>query len=148
MNPLTTRVILAQHGSRHRYALPQALESVGMLEAFYTDFSAHSFLGRCASAINGGKGCSALAGRRISGVPVSKIFQQMLSFSQTSCASKDERCLFTNTVAATRPCLQKCASGARCAPTGFTACTMRGSSLCALPRVGGCAALWMYSSTL
>ncbi|MBN2161939.1 MAG: glycosyltransferase family 4 protein [Pontiellaceae bacterium] len=40
------RVLVCQHGSRHRYALPRMLDSAGALAAFYTDTSSESFFGK------------------------------------------------------------------------------------------------------
>ena len=44
------RILLVQHEARHRYALAQTLWEAGMLEAFYTDATAHSPLG-CVAAL-------------------------------------------------------------------------------------------------
>ena len=46
------RILLVQHGARHRYALAQTLWEAGMLEAFYTDATAHSPLG-CVAGFDG-----------------------------------------------------------------------------------------------
>ena len=67
-------MIVAQHGSRHRYALPRLLESAGMLEAFYTDSTAYSPLGACASLFSFIGRCVSLADRRVEGVPGNKVF--------------------------------------------------------------------------
>lgn len=42
------RVLVCQHGARHRYAIPRMLESAGVLSAFYTDSSGASLMGKCA----------------------------------------------------------------------------------------------------
>lgn len=70
------KVLVCQHGARHRYAVPRMFEEAGMLTALYTDSSAHSFLGKCAGRL-GSKAPSVirrLANRKISGIPVERIF--------------------------------------------------------------------------
>lgn len=44
------RVLVAQTGARHNYALPAAFADAGMLEAFYTDLCGGTGLGRLAEA--------------------------------------------------------------------------------------------------
>lgn len=69
------KVIVCQHGSRHRYATPRMFERLGMLEALYTDSYAQSALGKI--AIKLGKFAPAslqrLTGRCITGIPKEKI---------------------------------------------------------------------------
>ena len=70
------KVLVCQHGARHRYAVPRMFEKAGMLAALYTDSSAHSFLGKCAGRL-GSKAppvITRLANRKISGIPVERIF--------------------------------------------------------------------------
>lgn len=70
------KVLVCQHGARHRYAVPRMFEEAGMLVALYTDSSAHSFLGKCAARL-GPKAppvIRRLANRKISGIPVERIF--------------------------------------------------------------------------
>jgi len=75
------KVVVCQHGARHRYAVPRMLEEKGMLVALYTDSSAYSSLGRIASAF----GCIAPASvKRLSkriphGVPHEKVYSSDLS---------------------------------------------------------------------
>jgi len=69
------KILVCQHGARHRYAIPRIFESAGMLSALYTDSSSQSLLGKL-SAILGGAAPSKLAklGRRkIAGVPAGKV---------------------------------------------------------------------------
>ncbi len=69
------KILVCQHGSRHRYAIPRMLESAGMLSALYTDSSSASLLGKC-SVVLGDVAPPALArlGRRkIVGVPAHKV---------------------------------------------------------------------------
>ena len=40
------KVLVCQHGARHRYAIPQMLNKRGMLCGFYTDSSAESLIGK------------------------------------------------------------------------------------------------------
>lgn len=47
------RILVCQHGARHRYAVPRMLEKMEMLVALYTDSSAYSSLGTFASAFGG-----------------------------------------------------------------------------------------------
>jgi len=72
------RVLLCQHGARHRYAIPRMLEDAGMLAALYTDSCALSSLGRIANGLNkvgvGNKTLSALAGRQPYGIPDEKVY--------------------------------------------------------------------------
>lgn len=70
------QVLACQHGARRRYAVPRMLERAGMLAAFYTDSSAHSPLGKCASLFGrrAPEAMRRLAGREITGVPEDKIF--------------------------------------------------------------------------
>ena len=65
-------VIVCQHGSRHRYAIPRMLEEAGALATLYTDSSAESWLGKIA----GRKGAAGGALDRwvIEGVPSDKVF--------------------------------------------------------------------------
>ncbi|WP_372845875.1 glycosyltransferase family 4 protein [Pontiella sp.] len=70
------RVLVCQHGARHRYAIPRMLEAAGVLAAFYTDSSRASLMGKCI-AILGAAGVPQLekfSGRDIQGVPQKKVF--------------------------------------------------------------------------
>lgn len=49
---MVKKVIVAQLGARHRYAIPKALEEVGMLYRLYTSSTRYSFLGRTAAFLN------------------------------------------------------------------------------------------------
>lgn len=42
------KIIVCQHGARHRYAIPRMLEQEGILEGLYTDSTVYSRLGRVA----------------------------------------------------------------------------------------------------
>lgn len=87
------RVIVCQHGARHRYAIPRMLEQAGMLEALYTDSCEYSLLGTVARFVrpfSTGR-LRRLANRTIEGVPKDKIytsdryvFQQMVKARQLS----------------------------------------------------------------
>lgn len=72
------RILLAQHGARHRYSLARALYEAGLLEVFCTDSSAHSFAGRVARASSrlypASPRIGALARREVEGVPSGKIW--------------------------------------------------------------------------
>jgi len=70
------KVIVCQHGARHRYAIPRMLEQAGMLEALYTDSCEHSFLGKIAKAMGPlAKGSlRRLANRKIIEIPRKKVF--------------------------------------------------------------------------
>jgi len=72
------RVLVCQHGARHRYAIPKMLEEAGMLAALYTDSSAYSPAGRAAHRlIKAGVDFSrlvALASRKPTGIPRHKVF--------------------------------------------------------------------------
>lgn len=70
------KVLVCQHGARHRYAIPRVLEQEGMLAALYTDSSAESPLGQFSSMFSRllPSLFSGLAGRQIIGVPLKKIF--------------------------------------------------------------------------
>lgn len=70
------KVLVCQHGARHRYAIPRMLEEAGMLAALYTDSSRASFLGKISSFFGDLAPVSMqrLAGRRIKGVPTTKVF--------------------------------------------------------------------------
>jgi glycosyltransferase involved in cell wall biosynthesis len=70
------KVLVCQHGGRHRYAIPRMLEEAGMLAALYTDSCAHSVLGRAArllAPVANGR-VHRLLQRRIDGVPRDKVF--------------------------------------------------------------------------
>lgn len=71
----TPKVLVCQHGSRHRYAIPRMLEEEGMLAALFTDSSAESIMGRFSSML--GEKAPAklkrLSHRKITGVPSDKI---------------------------------------------------------------------------
>lgn len=73
------RVIVCQPGSRQRYAIPRMLEEAGMLEALYTDSTAHSPLGKISRVLspfisNYSSSARRLANRVVRGVPTAKIF--------------------------------------------------------------------------
>ncbi|MDD2462577.1 MAG: glycosyltransferase family 4 protein [Desulfobulbus sp.] len=72
------RVLVCQHGARHRYAIPRMLEEAGMLAALYTDSCVLSPLGKIATSIKRfgvrHKLVSALAARRSCGIPEQKVF--------------------------------------------------------------------------
>lgn len=72
------RVLVCQHGSRHRYAIPRMMEEAGMLAALYTDSCALSPLGKISRGmINLGvrnKQVVALAARHPYGIPEQKVF--------------------------------------------------------------------------
>lgn len=70
------RVLVCQHGARHRYAIPRMLEKVGLLEALYTDSSAYSPLGKVARALGSFAPTSVqrLARRKVEGIPEHKIY--------------------------------------------------------------------------
>lgn len=70
------RVIVCQHGARHRYAIPKLLEQAGVLKALYTDSCEYTMLGKLAKLCEnriGGK-IGKLNPRKIIGVPKEKIF--------------------------------------------------------------------------
>ena len=70
------RVLVCQHGARHRYAVPRMLERAELLTALYTDSSVNSFLGTC-SKLMGALTFSqmrSIARRICKGVPAEKIF--------------------------------------------------------------------------
>lgn len=70
------KVLVCQHGGRHRYAIPRLLEEAGMLAALYTDSCAHSVVGRAArllAPVADGR-VHRLLQRRIDGVPRDKVF--------------------------------------------------------------------------
>ena len=81
------RVLVCQHGARHRYAIPRMLEEAGMLAAFYTDSSSASFMGHVSTVL----GSSApilmrrLAGRKINGVPTDKVFSTDQQYLRELC---------------------------------------------------------------
>lgn len=70
------RVLVCQHGARHRYAVPRMLEEAGMLSALYTDSSSASFLGRVSCALGPLTSLSMqrLANRRIDSISAKKVF--------------------------------------------------------------------------
>ncbi|MFT5705893.1 MAG: glycosyltransferase involved in cell wall biosynthesis [Oceanospirillaceae bacterium] len=69
------KIILAQHGARHRYLIAQILEQAGFLAALYTDSSAESLIGNLATKLPFQSGSlSRLANRKIEGVPSNKIY--------------------------------------------------------------------------
>jgi glycosyltransferase involved in cell wall biosynthesis len=65
------RVLVVQHGARHRYAIPRMLHELGYLAGLYTDSSSHSILGAVASVLKGAasRQLQRVARRRISGIP-------------------------------------------------------------------------------
>ena len=70
------RVLVCQHGARHRYAIPRMLEEAGMLAALYTDSSAHSLLGSATRIAKpfATHGLQRLFQRKIEGVPRDKVY--------------------------------------------------------------------------
>lgn len=73
-----SRVLVCQHGARHRYAIPRMLEEAGMLAALYTDSCALSPLGKIAVGLDKlgvrNQQISALASRQPHGIPARKVF--------------------------------------------------------------------------
>lgn len=69
------KVLVCQHGSRHRYAVPRMLEQSDMLAALYTDSSATSPLGKLGAGLGAftPAALQRLSRREISGVSGSKI---------------------------------------------------------------------------
>lgn len=69
------KVLVCQHGARHRYAIPRMLEEAGMLAALYIDSSEFSLLGRLARFLGdwAPKRVRRLAGRRIEGINSKRI---------------------------------------------------------------------------
>ena len=65
------RVLVIQHGARHRYAIPRMLHESEYLAGLYTDSSSHSNLGAVASVLKGAasRQLQRVARRRISGIP-------------------------------------------------------------------------------
>lgn len=76
------RVIVCQHGARHRYAIAKILEKADMLEALYTDSCEYSMLGKIANAMRPlAKGSlRRLADRKIQCIPNNKIRSTDLPF--------------------------------------------------------------------
>lgn len=74
---LQPRVLLVQHGARHRYALAAALHRAGMLEAIGTDTTAYTRVGRSARLLSRVfrrvRRLQTVAARTVSGVPLEKI---------------------------------------------------------------------------
>ena len=74
----TARVLVCQHGARHRYAIPRLLEESGLLTALYTDSSAHSGIGRIATVLSKigfrQSSLNALVARKPTGIPRKKVF--------------------------------------------------------------------------
>lgn len=72
------KVLVCQHGSRHRYAVPALLEDAGLLAALYTDSCRYSPLGRMASSLCAlgvrPRGVAALAARVPKNIGRKKIF--------------------------------------------------------------------------
>jgi glycosyltransferase involved in cell wall biosynthesis len=70
------KVLVCQHGARHRYAVARILEEAGMLSRLYTDSSRYSPLGRLCRPLGPRLGGSIgrLSRREITGVPPEKIF--------------------------------------------------------------------------
>ncbi|MBN2161941.1 MAG: glycosyltransferase family 4 protein [Pontiellaceae bacterium] len=72
------RVLVCQHGSRHRYAIPRMMEEAGLLAGLYTDSSVYSPLGKAAAGLAKigikGAGLNALQARIPEGVPREKVF--------------------------------------------------------------------------
>jgi len=71
------KVIVCQHGSRHRYAIARILEKNCRLAALYTDSSAASLLGRLAAMISPAmknNSLTRLCHRKTEGVPIPKIY--------------------------------------------------------------------------
>jgi glycosyltransferase involved in cell wall biosynthesis len=75
------RIIVCQHGARHRYAIPRMLESEGVLTAFYTDSSGASLLGKCAKFL-GSCGVARLQRIRwdVHALPREKVFSSDLYY--------------------------------------------------------------------
>jgi glycosyltransferase involved in cell wall biosynthesis len=76
------RVLVCQHGARHRYAIPRMLESAGVLSAFYTDSSAQSLLGKGVRLLGSfaPRYWQRLVRRDITGLPVEKVFSSDLYY--------------------------------------------------------------------
>lgn len=70
------KIIVCQHGARHRYAIPRMFEKLGILEAFYTDSHARSTIGSIVSKLGSYAPSSfqRLSGRLITGVSKEKIY--------------------------------------------------------------------------
>jgi len=70
------KVLVCQHGARHRYAIARILEEAGMLSRLYTDSSQYSPLGRICRRLGRhiGGPIERLARREIAGIPPEKIF--------------------------------------------------------------------------
>ena len=70
------KILVCQHGGRHRYAIPRILESSGVLEGLYTDSSAGSALGILATAVpaRSESRLRRLKERVVKGVPRQKVF--------------------------------------------------------------------------
>lgn len=77
-NVSNRKVLVVQHGARHRYAIPRLFEEAGMLAALYTDSCACSPLGRVGRGLErigwGVAKTKALVARTPVGVPKEKIF--------------------------------------------------------------------------
>lgn len=65
------RVIVVQHGFRHRYSVARMLEESGCLERLYTDTTAYSLLGRLLGMLLGKR---RLSNREPLGIPRTKVF--------------------------------------------------------------------------
>lgn len=72
------QVLVCQHGSRHRYAIPRMLEEDGILAGLYTDSTAYSPIGRLAAFLKRfglvWPRMDALLARCPPGIPRSKVF--------------------------------------------------------------------------
>lgn len=72
------KVLVAQRGARHRYAIPRIFEEADMLAALYTDSTAYSRAGRLAARLPGlacrSSALQALTSRNPAGIPREKIY--------------------------------------------------------------------------
>jgi hypothetical protein len=75
------KIVVCQHGARHRYAIPRMLAEMGLLAALYTDSSAYSPLGKISSALSyiAPASVKRLSKRIPNGVPREKVFSSDLS---------------------------------------------------------------------
>lgn len=76
------KVLVCQHGARHRYAIPRMLNRAGMLNAFYTDSSAESLIGKCVKLLGpeAPRPWRSFSRWDIRGVPRGKVFSTDRSF--------------------------------------------------------------------
>ena len=70
------KVLVCQHGARHRYAVARLLDEAGMLSRLYTDSSQYSPLGKLCRRLSPriGGSIGRLSRREIPGIPLDKIF--------------------------------------------------------------------------